>query len=128
MAAMPITIVAGEVRIVAILDDSSCARKIYDALPIESAINVWGGEIYFSIDVQCPLDATARRQMAVGEIAYWPPGTALCVFFGKTPASGPDNNPRAAGDVNVVGRLAGDAAALADLRGGQQIRIERVPT
>jgi hypothetical protein len=63
--------------------------------------------------------------MAIGEIAYWPPGTAFCVFFGETPASGPDSNPCAASDVNVVGRIVGDPAALADLRDGQAIRIER---
>jgi hypothetical protein len=125
MAALPITIVSGEVRIGAILDDTPCAQKIYDSLPIESAINVWGREIYFSIDVQCRLDATARRRMAIGEIAYWPPGTAFCVFFGQTPASGPDGNPCAASDVNVVGRVVGDPGALAHLCDGQPIRIER---
>jgi hypothetical protein len=128
MAALPIHIVSAGLRVDAILDGTSCAQKIYDSLPIESAVNVWGKEIYFSIDVQCRADATARRQMAIGEIAYWPPGTALCVFVGPTPASGPDGNPCAASDVNVVGRLLGDPAALADLRDGQPIRIERAST
>ena len=62
--------------------------------------------------------------MEPGEIAYWPPGKAFCIFFGKTPASTGDA-PRAASPVNPLGRVAGDAKAFLGVPDGAEIRIER---
>jgi hypothetical protein len=67
--------------------------------------------------------------MAVGEIAYWPPGKAFCIFFGRTPAS-VDGAPRAASAVNPLGRLTGDAGAFLTKYslqglGGAEVLIER---
>ncbi len=52
--------------------------------------------------------------MTVGELAYWPPGNALCLFFGPTPAR-TNAQPRAASPVHPVGTLTGDLAALTRL-------------
>jgi hypothetical protein len=52
--------------------------------------------------------------MEVGEIAWWPPGKALCIFFGPTPAS-TDDQPRAASGVLPIGRVTGGIESLAGL-------------
>ena len=60
----------------------------------------------------------------MGEIAYWPPGKAFCIFFGPTPASSGEA-PRAASPVNPLGRISGDAKALLGVPQGANISIKR---
>ena len=120
-----IRIATDKIEMLATLNDTSAAARIWDALPIESTVNTWGQEIYFSIPVQCDLGVEARDRMEVGEIGYWPTGSAFCVFFGKTPASKGDE-PRAASPVNPIGRVEGDVKVFRQIRDGDTIRVEQV--
>ena len=120
-----IRITTGKIEMLATLNDAPTAERIWDALPIDSTVNTWGQEIYFSIPIQCDLGAEARDRMEVGEVAYWPTGSAFCVFFGKTPASKSDE-PRAASPVNPIGRCEGDVKVFRQVREGDAVRIERV--
>src|SRR3990170_3843913 len=81
-------------------------------------------EIYFEIPVQRDAAPDAREVVQSGEIAYWPPGAAFCIFFGPTPASRGDEI-RAASPVNVVGQIDGDAAVFKRVRGGTAVILER---
>jgi len=119
-----IRITAGDISLAAELNDSETARAIYEALPIEAPGNRWGEEIYFSIPVSQDLSDDARAEMEVGELAYWPPGSAFCIFFGPTPASH-GNEPRAASPVNPVGQIAGDVAHLSEVPDGTVVTIDR---
>lgn len=119
-----IRITAGKVSAEAILNDSPTATKIWEALPIEGRGNTWGEEIYFSIPVEAKPERDAREIVAVGELGYWPPGTAFCIFFGRTPAS-TDDRPRAASAVNIIGRIQGDATAFKSVTSGTRVRLER---
>lgn len=119
-----IRITAGDISLAAELNDSETARAIYEALPIEAPGNRWGEEIYFSIPVSQDLSDDARAEMEVGELAYWPPGSAFCIFFGPTPASH-GNEPRAASPVNPVGQIAGDVARLSEVPDGTVVTIDR---
>ena len=107
------------------LNDSPTAKAIYETLPIESIAQRWGDEIYFSVPVKSELEPQARIDMAVGEIAYWPPGNAFCIFFGPTPASR-SKQPRAASPVNPIGKITGDAKQLRAVKDSENIRIERI--
>jgi len=118
-----ITITAGKLAVEAELNDSPCARAICEAMPIKASANTWGEEVYFDIGVDFKLADDAREEMAIGEIGYWPTGSAFCIFFGRTPASGRDGKPRAASAVNPIGRVIGDAKALAAVSDGQQITL-----
>lgn len=95
---------------------------IADALPLAGEAARWGDELYVRIPVSVPPE-NARETVPVGTLAYWPQGTALCLFWGPTPASETDE-PRAASPVNPVARVS-DTTALTDLDGGATIRIER---
>ncbi|MFQ5693607.1 MAG: cyclophilin-like fold protein [Nitrospinota bacterium] len=119
-----IRIAAGDVEAWAVLNDGPTADSLWEALPLEARANRWGEEIYFSIPVECPAEPAAREEMAVGEIAYWPPGSAFCIFFGPTPASD-DDSPRAASPVNPIGRVEGDAAVFASVPQGASVTLER---
>jgi hypothetical protein len=123
MPARTIRITAGEVKGEARLNASKTATAIWDALPIEAKAQTWGDEIYFSIR----LDVAGESPKAVvemGDLGYWPPGQAFCIFFGPTPASqGADIRP--ASPVSVFGRVTSDARAFKAVRAGTRVVIER---
>ena len=102
------------------LDDSVTGKAIYGALPIWAKTQRWGGEIYFSIPVSCELEEDSREVLEEGELGYWPPGTAFCIFFGPTPASSGDEI-RAASAVNIVGRVKGGLSGLWDVPDGAEV-------
>jgi hypothetical protein len=121
--ARAIRITAGEVAVRAELNDSKTAGLIWDALPLEAKAETWGDEIYFAIGVHAAAESP-RQTVDLGDLAYWPPGHAFCIFFGPTPMS-QGSEIRPASPVNVVGRVAGDAKAFKKVRAGTRLRIER---
>ena len=119
-----ITIQAGSVSMAAELNDNPTARQIWDALPIEGRANLWGDEIYFSIPVDADQEVDARADVDVGELGYWPAGSAFCIFFGPTPASS-GNRPRAASPVNILGNVVGDATQFRNVKNGEKVVLTR---
>ena len=119
-----ITIQAGDVSLPAELNDSPTVRKIWEALPIEGRANLWGDEIYFAIPVDADQEEDARADVDVGELGYWPVGSAFCIFFGPTPVSS-DSRPRAASPVNILGTIVGDATQFRVVKSGERVRLSR---
>ncbi len=118
-----ITISAGHVSATAVLHQTPSAEAIWNALPIEGRANTWGDEIYFSIPVKAELEKSAKEVVESGDLGYWPPGTAFCIFFGPTPASR-GNEIRPASTVNVVGRVQGDPKVFKQVSSGARVVIE----
>ncbi len=119
-----IKITTDSVSLTATLSENETAQAILDALPIEGLVNRWGEEIYFSIPVQLDEASDARQDMEVGELGYWPFGTAFCIFFGKTPVSQGDE-PRAYSNVNPFGKIDGDPTQFRDVKDGEIIKISK---
>ena len=119
-----IQITAGAISCTAILYDSATADAIWDALPFEGRTNRWGEEIYFSIPVNLSEANDARQDMAVGELGYWPTGSAFCIFFGPTPVS-EGETPRAYSNVNPFGQVEGDATVFEDVEDGENVTVSR---
>ena len=118
-----IKILAGKLELEAWLNETKTAAKVFEALPITSTVNTWGDEIYFTI----PMDAEpedAKELVSPGDIAYWPPGKAMCIFFGKTPISRGDEI-RPASPVNIIGKVEGDPKMLRKVKEGEEIIIRR---
>ena len=112
---------AGKVELEAWLNDTNTATKVFEALPITSTVNTWGDEIYFTIPVDAkPEDA--KELVSLGDIGYWPPGKAMCIFFGKTPISRGDEI-RPASPVNIIGKVEGDYRSLKKVKDGEKITI-----
>jgi uncharacterized protein len=103
----------GSVEMTGELNDSPTAKSLLALLPATVRMSRWGDEYYGSLPKPLDMEEApdARELMIVGELAYWPPGNALCVFFGATPAS-TESEPRAASPVNPVGKLNGEVAGL----------------
>jgi uncharacterized protein len=120
----PIRIVAGGTILEAELFDTPSAKAIAEILPIEASPHVWGDEFYFDIPVEMGLEEDATLEVKIGDIGYWPPGAALAIFFGPTPLSR-GSDPVPASEVNLVGRITGDARGLRKEKGANRLRIER---
>jgi hypothetical protein len=105
-------------------ENPETANTIYELLPIEGSANIWGDEIYFSIPVQIRAE-NSKTVVDLGDIAYWPPGNAFCIFYGLTPMSR-GNEIRPASAVNVFGKISGDALVFKKVRNGEKIIVERV--
>ena len=118
-----IVITAGNVSASARLNDSATARAIWDALPIEAKGETWGDEIYFDIGLTAAPER-AREVVDMGDLGYWPPGRAFCIFFGPTPMS-QGQEIRPASPVNVVGKVVGDPTIFKRVPAGTRVRLHR---
>jgi hypothetical protein len=115
----------GTLAIEATLNDTLTARKVAAALPIRASFNTWGDEIYFTIPVDAELDDSAQEVVESGDLGYWPPGKALCIFFGQTPVSQPGKIMPASA-VNLIGKVEGDVTRFKDVMRQRHIVLESV--
>ena len=118
-------ITAGKVSATAVLNDTKTAKAIWDALPITESANTWGDEIYFGIPVHLSEAYTSQEVVELGDLGYWPPGHAFCIFFGPTPMS-TGNEIRPASAVNVFGKVEGDPTIFTKVKGGTKVVLEKV--
>jgi hypothetical protein len=112
----------GEFKISAELNDSPTSNTLYDQLPIEGVSQIWGDEIYFSTNINIENDEWAKETVELGDIAFWPPGNAVCLFFGSTPVSGP-GEIRPASPTNIMGKIKGDLNQLKSVSGGTEVTV-----
>jgi len=119
-----ILITIGSLKAEAELNDSKTAELIYNSLPIESNGSFWGDEIYFTIPVKAePEDP--KEEVELGDLGYWPVGSAFCIFYGPTPASMGDEIRPASG-VNVIGKIIGDPKIFKSASLSNPVKIEAV--
>ena len=89
------------------LDDSrspKTVQTILDNLPVEINITKWGDELYTERTHISANEENAKKEVDYLDIAYWPEGNALCLFYGPTPISR-DGQILAYSPVNIVGRI-----------------------
>jgi hypothetical protein len=103
----------GDVIVTAVLNESSTARRLWEALPVESMAKRWGDEVYFETPLELG-EEDPQAQVSSGTVGYWPPGRALCFFFGQQPYS----------PVNLVGRIEGEPGVLSKVGDGEAVRVE----
>ena len=86
---------------------------IINNLPMEGRAALWKEEIYFEIPIGMG-DEKAKPKVEKGTIAYWPIGSALCIFFGETQPYSP---------VNIVGKITENLEIFATVKSGTRIRV-----
>lgn len=89
------------------LDDSrspNTFQAIIENLPVEINITKWGDELYTERTQISANEENAKREVDYLDVAYWPEGNALCLFYGPTPIS-KDGQILAYSPVNIVGRI-----------------------
>ena len=90
------------------LDDSKCpktTRAILDSLPIKVKINRWGDELYTDKTPILAEEENPQSVVYLSDVAYWPEGNAICLFFGPTPISKEPNKLVPYSPVNVIGKI-----------------------
>ena len=103
------------------LNESETARAVLQGAPYQAQAQLWGKEIYFSI----PLRLEPENPVKVvekGDVAYWPPGQAICIFFGPTPGSG-GGKIVPASPVNLIGKVEGAYSLLEQVEAGDIVTL-----
>jgi len=89
------------------LDDYSSPKTVklfLDSLPFTVKLNVWGEEIYTSPSPISIGEENAKSPVSLNDVAYWPSGKAICLFYGPTPI-GKKTEITPASPVNIIGRI-----------------------
>ena len=106
------------------LDDKTSPNTIkalLDCLPFTVAINSWGDELYTSETPISVEEENAKQLVELSDVAYWPPGKAICLFFGPTPI-GKKGEIKPYSPVNVIGKIiTPDKKFLKDVPDGMRI-------
>lgn len=89
------------------LDDELAPKTVasfLNYLPLDVAINTWGEELYTN-ETPVVIDAeNAKSLVDLMDVAYWPTGKAICLFFGPTPI-GKKGEIKPYSPVNVMGKI-----------------------
>ncbi|MFQ6084181.1 MAG: cyclophilin-like fold protein [Candidatus Aminicenantia bacterium] len=118
-----IVIKTERIEVQAELNQTKTAELVWENLPLEGKANLWGEEIYFEIPVRAELE-NGSEVVNKGDIGYWPPGKAICLFFGPTPIS-QGEEIRAASPVSIIGKIIDQPEILKKVSNGEKIRIEK---
>lgn len=121
MNRITITSEAREIQFAISFLDNPTAKAVKLSLPISSKVKTWGDEIYFDTGITVPI-VDATTDVNIGDIAYWPDGKALCIFFGPTPVSS-DGKPVPASDVVVIGKADVKPEQLKKVTSGSHILV-----
>ncbi len=121
---MKIKFIFGRYECIAELDQQKApftVEAVLKELPIRSVVNRWGDEIYFETPVKMSFEENSREVVEEGDVAFWIPGRAICLFFGKTPIS--DDKIRPASAVNVFGKIKSDLNVLKQVAPGTKVLV-----
>jgi len=110
------------------LDDSvspNTVKSFLDNLPFTVGVNLWGEEIYTD---ESPIDVgeeNAKSPVELFDVAYWPSGKAICLFYGPTPI-GNKNEIKPYSPVNVIGKISNaDKQILSELKDGMKVTFQK---
>ena len=84
-------------------------------LPIEGRAALWQQEVYFEIPVKMG-NEKAKPTVEKGTLAYWPMGSAFCIFYGETQPYSP---------VNIIGQVTKNLELFEQVKSGRKIVVEK---
>jgi len=108
----------------ATLNNSRWSEYLYDSLPLEGPCQFWGDELFFSTSLNMEEDNQSLEIVAIGDIAFWPPGSAFCIFWGPTPMS-QGKEIRPASKVNLLGSIDSQLSKIKNLSTGTKILLSK---
>ncbi|MEM3922074.1 MAG: cyclophilin-like fold protein [Nitrososphaerota archaeon] len=109
------------VKVMCELIDEPELEKIIEFSPFRTEVERWGDEIYFELPVRLKLKGD-KTLMEIGEVAYWPEGNSLCIFFGPTPISR-DERPVAYSKVKPLGVVVEGIERLKKVNSGELVEV-----
>ena len=109
------------------LDDNIAPKTVssfLDSLPLKVGMNIWGEELYTDQTLIKVGPENSKELVELMDVAYWPPGKAICLFFGPTPI-GKSGEIRPYSEVNVIGKIVDcDKRFLKNVSNGLQVKFE----
>ena len=110
------------------LDDAfspKTCKDILDSLPFSVNAHLWGEEIYTDESPISQAEENAKALVDLNDVAYWPSGKAICLFFGSTPI-GKKGEIKPYSPVNVVGKIIGsDKSVIKNFKEGTKITFQK---
>ncbi len=85
-------------------------------LPMEGRAALWKEEVYFEIPVRLG-EEKAKPNVETGTLAFWPMGSALCIFYGKSQPYSP---------VSILGKITKNLEIFGQVKSGTRIRVEQL--
>ena len=124
-----VAIITGFENITIALDDTNspktCASFI-KSLPVSVNAHIWGEEIYTDESPITQPEENAKDLVSLNDIAYWPNGKAICLFFGPTPI-GKKGEIKPYSPVNIIGKIINpDKTILSKINEGTEITFDRI--
>jgi hypothetical protein len=84
-------------------------------LPIEGRAALWKEEVYFETPIKMG-EEKAKSAVEKGTIAFWPMGSAICIFYGESQPYSP---------VNILGQVTKNLELFSNVKSGTKIRVEK---
>ena len=108
------------------LDDKNSPKTVESFLknlPFKVDLNVWGDEIYTSSSPISMSEENAKSPVLINDVAYWPTGKAICLFYGPTPI-GNEGEITPASPVNVIGKIIDPDKKILKIAEGKQATFQ----
>ncbi len=102
-------------------NENPTAQDIAKNLPIQGTVKKWGDEIYFDTGIKAASN-DETLDVNVGDVAYWPEGKSICVFYGPTQASVGDK-PVPASPVVIIGKTFASSDELREIKEDEEISV-----
>lgn len=111
---MKVILSSRDVTMRATLDDNPAAAAVAAKLPIEGLAQTRGAEVFFFVDFAVE-ENDPTEEAPPGTIAYWPAGSAICIFYGSRPMT----------PVEVIGKLDDDPVLWRKVISGDSIMMKK---
>lgn len=89
-------------------------NMIVRKLPLEGRAALWKEEVYFETPIKMG-EEKAKGTVENGTIAFWPMGSAICIFYGESQPYSP---------VNILGKITKNLELFKQVKSGTKIRLE----
>lgn len=110
------------------LDDKTSPRTVnslLESLPFSVGVNLWGEEIYTDETLVVVNEENAKPVVELFDVAYWPTGKAICLFYGPTPI-GKKGEIKPYSPVNVIGKIINpDKLILSKIKDGMVVSFKK---
>jgi hypothetical protein len=85
-------------------------------LPMEGRAALWKEEVYFETPIKMG-EEKAKASVEAGTIAFWPMGSAICIFYGSSQPYSP---------VSILGKVTANLELFKQTKSGTKIRVQSV--
>lgn len=105
-------------------DSPNTIKSLLEALPFSINLHIWGEEIYSS---ECPIkskEENSKSLVSLNDVGFWPPGKAICLFYGPTPIGDP-GEIKPYSPVNIIGKIhSPDKSVLKMIKDGTKATLQ----